>query len=167
MGEHLLLRPLREDDFDALYAAASDPLIWEQHPQRLRYQRDVFQNFFQEAVQSQGALVITDTRKEIIIGSSRYYDYHPETRDVIIGYTFLKRDYWGGTFNRELKRLMLDHAFQAVDTVYFHVGESNTRSRKAMEKIGGTLVKTLTRTHHDGTEQRDVIYVLRSTGRSF
>ena len=45
-------------------------------------------------------------------------------------------------FNRELKRLMLGHAFTLVDSVWFVVGASNWRSRRAMEKIGGVLVPT-------------------------
>ena len=38
---------------------------------------------------------------------------------------------------REVKRLMLDHAFSFVDTVIFWVGEQNWRSQGAMTKIGG------------------------------
>jgi RimJ/RimL family protein N-acetyltransferase len=136
-GELIELRPLRSDEFEALYAAASDPLIWEQHPQRSRYQREVFQKYFDEAIASEGALVVIDHQSGRIIGCSRYYDYKPEHREIVIGYTFLTREFWGGGTNAELKSLMLNHIFQYVDSVQFHVGENNLRSRKAMEKIGG------------------------------
>ena len=41
-GKLLWLRPLRADDFHDLYAVASDPLIWEQHPVKDRYRDEVF-----------------------------------------------------------------------------------------------------------------------------
>ena len=44
--------------------------------------------------------------------------------------------HWGGGWNREMKRLMLGHAFQWVETVRFRVGEGNARSRRALAKIG-------------------------------
>lgn len=138
-GETLLLRPLRVDDFDALYAVASDPLIWEQHPDPLRWQRPVFEKFFAAAMASRGALLITDKQTGEVLGCSRYYDWQPDAREVAIGFTFLARRCWGSKTNPELKRLMLDHAFLYAKTAWFHVGVHNFRSRRAMEKIGGTF----------------------------
>jgi len=139
IGPTISLRPLRADEFEPLYAAAADPLVWEQHPEPLRYQRPVFEGFFAGALASGGALVVTDSATGKIIGSSRYYDWTPAAREVAIGFTFLARSHWGGATNREMKRLMLDHAFRWADVVWFHVGGNNWRSRRAMEKIGGTL----------------------------
>jgi RimJ/RimL family protein N-acetyltransferase len=136
VGESLLLRPLRPADFEALYAVASDPLIWEQHPEPTRYQRAVFEGFFAGALASRGALAVLRRDDGTIIGSSRYYDWDEAKREVAIGFTFLDRRYWGGTANGEMKRLMLEHAFRWADTVWFHVGKHNWRSRKALEKIG-------------------------------
>lgn len=140
-GETLLLRPLRVEDFDALYAVAADPAIWEQHPERTRYQRLVFEGFFTAALASRGALFATDRASGEAIGSSRYYDWSPAEKSVAIGYTFLARSHWGGAANREMKRLMLDHAFRWADTAWFHVGAGNLRSRRAMEKIGGVFAR--------------------------
>lgn len=136
-GEILWLRPLRSEDFADLYAAASDPLIWKQHPVPDRYKPDVFDGFFREAMDSGGALVAIDSRNERIIGSSRFLGYEPDRSEIEIGYTFLTRPYWGGVYNWEMKRLMLGHAFRFVDNVVFLVGPENWRSQKAMEKIGG------------------------------
>ena len=138
-GPTLTLRPLRVDDFDALYAAASDPLIWEQNPEPTRYQRDVFRKFFDSGIESKGALAVIDRANGQMIGTSRYYDWESAKREIAIGYTFLARAYWGGATNREMKELMLSHIFQWADTVWFHIGADNWRSRKALEKIGGTL----------------------------
>lgn len=136
-GDLLELRPLKQDDFNELYQAATDPLIWEQHPQPDRYQIDVFKSFFSEAIESKGALVIIDNLTKKIIGSSRFYEYKPNESSVVIGYTFLARSYWGGLFNKELKKLMINYALGFVNTTYFQVALNNIRSQKAMLKIGG------------------------------
>jgi len=139
IGETIFLRPLQAGDFEPLYAAASDPAIWEQHPEPLRYQRAVFAGFFASALASGGALLAIEKHSGAVIGSSRYYDWNPEAREVTIGYTFLTRKHWGGSTNREMKQLMLGHAFLFAKAVWFHIGSDNRRSRKAMEKIGGQL----------------------------
>ncbi|MDL2718963.1 MAG: GNAT family N-acetyltransferase [Acidobacteriota bacterium] len=136
-GELLSLRPLRLEDFDALYAVASDPLIWEQHPASDRYTEAVFKEFFREAMESGGALIVTDAGDGRVIGSSRFHGYDGEKGEIEIGWTFLARSHWGGVYNAEMKRLMLRHAFRFVNSVAFLVGSQNLRSQRAMEKIGG------------------------------
>src|SRR5499427_5364279 len=136
-GELIELRPLRPEDWDDLFAVASDPLIWEQHPARERYKEEVFKVFFKEALECGGGFVILDRKTGEIIGSSRFYGYDPEKSEIEIGWTFLARKYWGGRYNREMKQLLLAHAFKFVENVVFFVGPDNIRSQKAMEKIGG------------------------------
>jgi len=153
-GSTLLLRPLQADDLSALYLAASDPLIWEQHPSPLRYQRQRFEReFFEDALSSGSAFVITEKPTARVIGSSRFYDWDPDKREIAIGFTFLTRDHWGGITNKELKQLMLEHAFKNADRVWFHIGRSNWRSRKGTEKIGARFshdgVRTLNGVQHE------------------
>jgi RimJ/RimL family protein N-acetyltransferase len=136
-GNLLELRPLQPEDYDALYAVASDPLIWEQHPSNDRYKEEVFQEFFEYALESGGALIVIDSKDGKVIGSSRFHGYDLEKSEIEIGWTFLARSHWGGTYNREMKQLMLRHAFQFVKSVYFLIGPQNLRSQRAMEKIGG------------------------------
>ena len=136
-GELLELRPLRSDDWDALFRVASDPLIWEQHPEHDRWKEEVFRKFFQDALDSKGALVASDRTTGACIGSSRYFGYDPVKSEVEIGWSFLARAYWGGKYNGEMKRLMLEHAFDAVARVIFVIGPANRRSQRAVEKIGG------------------------------
>jgi len=133
------LRPLSVTDFELLYAVASDPLIWEQHPNPDRYKRDVFQNYFKGAVESGGAFIVLDEHKQVI-GSTRFYDYDPAKSEIKIGYTFFARSCWGQDFNRSTKLLMLSYAFEFVNRVLFHVGASNIRSQKAMEKLGAIKI---------------------------
>lgn len=138
-GDTVRIRPTVAEDWADLYAAASDPLIWEVHPAHDRWQEPVFRRFFEDALASGGGLTIVDRASGAIVGASRY-DGHDPTRDEIeIGWTFLARSHWGGATNREVKRLMLAHIHRFVRTVTFMVGEDNIRSRRAMEKIGGIL----------------------------
>lgn len=149
-GRLLELRPLQEDDYDALFAVASDPLIWEQHPASDRYQQEVFQKFFRDAMESGGALLAIDQATGVVIGSSRYHGYNKSASEVEIGWTFLARSHWGGQYNGEMKQLMLQHAFQFVDSVIFLIGPENIRSQRAVEKIGG--VRDGSRTDAAGME---------------
>lgn len=137
-GDLVILRPVREEDFDALHAAASDPLIWEQHPQRERWRREVFAEYFRGAVASRSAFVVIERATGRIIGCTRYHGHNPVTREIEIGWTFLMRSHWGGRFNREMKRLMLDHAFEFVDSVIFLVAPNNIRSQTAVQRLGAT-----------------------------
>lgn len=136
-GKTIRIRPLFASDWLELSAAAADPKIWEGHPQPTRYQEKVFRAFFDSGIASGGALAFMDRARNALIGSSRYLDYQPERGEIDIGSTFLTRAYWGTGANREIKRLMLAHAFTFADTVLFRIGEKNARSRRAMEKIGG------------------------------
>jgi RimJ/RimL family protein N-acetyltransferase len=160
-GSLLELHPLHADHYNALFAVASDPLIWEQHPFYDRYKPEVFKEFFRIAMESGGAFVVLDRASGTIIGSSRYFGYNEERNEIEIGWTFLARSYWGGTVNRELKRLMLQHAFRYVGTVLFFVGIRNIRSQRAMERIGG--VPAGTRTDPAGRES----VIFRITASSF
>jgi RimJ/RimL family protein N-acetyltransferase len=139
-GQLLELRPLRPDDFPDLYGVASDPLIWEQHPHNTRYQEEVFRKFFRDALACGGALIAIDSQTGRVIGSSRYDGYDQEKSQVEIGWTFLARSHWGGIYNGEMKRLMLEHAFQFVHQVIFVIGIQNFRSQKAVEKLGAERV---------------------------
>ncbi len=155
-GDLLELRPLREDDFDALFAVAADPLIWEQHPDSDRYQEAVFRAFFADALASGGALVAIDRADGRVIGSSRFHGYDPAAGVVEIGWTFLARARWGGRYNGEMKRLMLEHAFRWARRVRFIIGPENRRSRRAVEKIGGVYARAIT----DARGRERVVYEL-------
>ncbi len=161
VGELLELRPLSPEDWESLFAVASDPLIWEQHPAHDRYQEEVFRDYFREALASGGAFVVIDRKTQKTIGSSRYFGFDPGKREIEIGWTFLARSYWGGKYNAELKRLMLDHAFRFVETVAFLVGVTNVRSQKAVEKIGGVMTRRRKKTGPDGRTVENVVYQIK------
>ena len=160
-GELIELRPLAPEDWNELFAVASDPLIWQQHPESDRYKEDVFKIFFREAMECGGAFVIIDTKNQQIIGSTRFYGYDPERSEIEIGWTFLARKYWGGRYNRELKRLMLAHAFKFVENAIFFVGENNIRSQKATEKIGGIKSGMVKKVYGNRPPSLNVRYVIK------
>jgi N-acetyltransferase len=158
-GKRVRLRPLADADFAGLFAVASDPQLWTLHPVSNRYQEPVFRRLFEDSLASGGAMVVIDKESGDIIGSSRYNVAEPESGRAEIGWSFLARAYWGRGYNAEIKRLLLTHAFRFVDTVYFRVGETNARSRRAMEKIGGQLTRQRETIHlADGTPAVHVIF---------
>lgn len=139
-NEQVILYPLQGDDFEALYAVASDPKIWEQHPNRDRWKKDVFRNFFDGAMQSKGAFKIVDKLTGEIAGCTRMYDYNEAENSILIGYTFYGTQYWGKGINKAVKTMMLDYLFQFVSRVYFHIGAGNIRSQIAIGRIGAEKV---------------------------
>ncbi|MDZ7869838.1 MAG: GNAT family N-acetyltransferase [Rheinheimera sp.] len=141
-GPTLHLIPLQTEHWPALMQAASDPLIWTLHPEPGRYKPEVFKPVFDGGLASGGAYLICDKQSGEVLGTSRYYEFDAAKREVAIGYTFLVRSRWGGATNSELKHLMLSHAFGFVNTVWFHVGEHNLRSRRAVEKLGAVYTCT-------------------------
>lgn len=161
-GELLELRPLRAEHYRDLYAVAADPLIWEQHPANERHKQDVFRTFFREALESKGALVAIDSETGEVIGSSRFHGYDEHKREIEIGWTFLARSHWGGTHNREMKHLMLRHAFGFVDKVNFLVGTQNLRSQRAVEKIGAVRVGS----RPDGAGNESFVYQITAVSLS-
>ena len=159
-GRLVELRPLRAEDFDALYSAASDPMIWEQHPESDRWTLPVFNRYFSGAIASGGAFLVLDAETGEAIGSTRYHDFLEEESEIEIGWTFLVRSHWGGPCNREMKGLMLHHAFRFVRSVVFKIGVQNIRSRRAVEKLGGVLEGTST----DPRGGESVVYRLTPDG---
>lgn len=138
IGERLTLRPLAPTDWDDLYGLAKDPLVWEQHPARDRWQEGIFRPYF-EANLASAATLVAELADGQVIGWSRYCRDYVEPDEIEIGWTMLGRPWWGGSFNGEMKALMLKHAFRHVDRAIFRIGLDNWRSRKAAEKIGAYL----------------------------
>lgn len=158
--DFVILYPLQTSDFDELYKVASDPLVWEQHPNKDRYKREVFQNFFDGAMQSKGAFKIIDIDSNETIGSTRFYDLDSNNKSVLIGYTFYGRKYWRSSYNPKVKKLMMDYAFQFVDTIYFHIGANNIRSQKAIERLGATKVREIEVAYHGEPEKLNFEYAI-------
>ena len=135
-NETVTLYPLQRTDFNLLYQVAADPEIWRQHPNKDRWKKEVFQNFFEGAMKSGGAFRIVDKASGLTIGSTRFYDYNPGESSIFIGYTFYSTSCWGKGINAAVKALMLDYAFRFVNKVSFHIGSENIRSQIAISRLG-------------------------------
>jgi RimJ/RimL family protein N-acetyltransferase len=160
-NEFVKLVPLKETDFETLYKVASDPLIWEQHPNKNRWKREVFEVFFKGAIESKGAFLIYDAQTHEAIGSSRFYDWLPEKNEVSIGYTFFARSHWGGKYNPAAKHLMMEHAFKYVDSVIFHIGANNIRSQKAIERLGALKIAEQEMAYYGEDSKLNFIYQIQ------
>lgn len=160
-NEFVKIQPLKESDFEQLYAVASDPLIWEQHPNPDRYKKAVFETFFKGAMQSQGAFLVSDKKTGKLIGSSRFYGFDPKKNSIAIGYTFLAKDHWGSKYNPALKKLMIDHAFRFVDSIIFHVGALNVRSQKAIERLGANKIDEIEMEYYGEANRLNFVYEIR------
>ncbi len=159
-NELIQITPLKPEDFEALYAVAADPLLWDQHPNKNRYQRPVFENFFEGAIQSGGAFLVRENKTGQVIGSSRFYDFDETNSSILIGYTFIGRNYWGKGYNQALKQLMFNHAFKQVDHILLHIGESNFRSQKACEKLGARKMGELAVAYYGEPSKMNFVYQL-------
>ncbi len=164
-NQFVSIRPLKQEDFETLYAVASDPLLWEQHPNKDRYKREVFETFFKGAMESKGAFLVFDKATNKVIGSSRFYELDKEKSSIAIGYTFIARDHWGSTYNHALKTLMVNHAFQYVNKVLFHIGAGNIRSQKAIEKFGAKKMGEIEMEYYGEPEKLNFIYAVEKKNK--
>ena len=162
-NDYVKLIPLKENDFEQLFSVASDPLVWEQHPNKDRYKRDVFKRFFEGALESGGAFKIIEKNTGEIAGSTRFYNYNAADNSIFIGYTFYARKFWGTKMNPQVKKLMLDYIFQFVDKVNFHVGKDNLRSQKAMEKLGAKKVDEVIVAYYGEPDRLNVVFEILKT----
>ncbi|MBD1364032.1 GNAT family N-acetyltransferase [Mucilaginibacter sp. ZT4R22] len=147
-NELIALQLVQETDFDKLFEVAADPLIWELHPAKDRYKKEVFQLYFNDALASESSFLVIDKATGDIIGCTRLYDIRPAQSSVAIGYTFLARKYWGGVYNSAMKGLLMEHVFKVVNNVMFHIAATNIRSQKAIGKLGATKVSEVDFDHY-------------------
>lgn len=159
-NNQIALYPLLGDDFEALYAVAADPDIWKQHPNKDRWKREVFQTFFEGALQSEGAFKIIYKATGDIMGSTRFYDYNEQENSILIGYTFYATRYWGKGINHAVKTMMLDYIFRFVDKVYFHIGAENIRSQIAISRLGVTKIAEQEITYFGESPKMNFVYEL-------
>jgi RimJ/RimL family protein N-acetyltransferase len=160
-NDKVVLYPLHEEDFEDLYAVSADPKIWEQHPNKDRWKKEVFRIFFDGAIQSNGAFKIIEKTTNCVIGSTRFYDYNEQDNSILIGYTFYSTKYWGSGINLSVKKLMLDYIFQFVSIVYFHIGACNIRSQIAIARLGTTKIGEQEVTYFGEQPKLNYVYSLK------
>ncbi|MFL5747030.1 MAG: GNAT family N-acetyltransferase [Niastella sp.] len=165
-NERVILRPLQQQDFEMLYNVAADPAIWQQHPNKDRWKKDVFSTFFEGAIQSGGAFLVIDKTTGLAIGSTRFYDYNSKDNNIFIGYTFYATAYWGKGINLAVKALLLNYIFKYVDKVYFHIGAENIRSQIAIARLGAIKVGQQEVTYFGETPKLNFVYEITKVAAS-
>lgn len=160
ISERIVLQPLKQEDFGEVYAVASDPLVWEQHPNKNRYKQEEFNNYFEGALKSRGAYRIIEKNLGQTMGCTRYYDFDETESSILIGYTFIGRSFWGKGYNQELKKLMVNHAFNFVEIIRFHIGATNFRSQRSIEKFGAIKTGELDVAYYGEASKKNFIYEL-------
>ena len=160
-NEFVKIQPLKEEDLETLYCIACEPLIWAQHPNPDRYKKEVFETFFKDAMKSGGAFLVFDKQSNKVIGSSWYYELDKDKSTIAIGYTFLAKDHWGSVYNPALKKLMIDHAFQFVNSVKFHIGAFNIRSQKAIERLGARKMSEMEMEYYGEASKLKFLYEIK------
>ncbi len=155
-NELVKLIPMIKNDYEWVFAAASDPEIWEQHPDNTRYTPVGFTRYFQKLIDTDIPYLILDAKTEKVIGATSFYQYDRHEKSIAIGYTFLGKEFWGGEYNQSVKNLMMDFAFETLDKVIFHVRSGNIRSQKALEKINA--IKESETEHKEGLQFNYAIY---------
>jgi RimJ/RimL family protein N-acetyltransferase len=156
LGGYVRLEPLAHGHVDGLVAAAaSDPSLyrWSPVPQG----KAAASAYVETALAWRGAntalpFAIVRVSDSVVIGSTRFFEmarwswpqdhvrYGRDIPDVCeIGYTWLTQSAIRTAANTEAKLLMLTHAFETWQMlrVCFHADARNTRSRAALERIGG------------------------------
>ncbi len=159
-NDQVILYPLEEEDFDALYIVAADPEVWAQHPNRDRWRKDVFRTFFEGAMQSKGAFRVVDKATGHVAGSTRIYDFDEQENSILIGYTFYGREYWGTGINHSVKKMMLGYLFQFVSRVYFHIGAMNVRSQISITRLGAKKVAEQEIAYYGETPKLNFVYAI-------
>lgn len=144
-GPSVALRPLELEDLDALFLASQDSRIWQLTS--VDYSNpDIFYPNFKAAIRNRELgvtypflICLADSSR--IIGTTRFLDISVEDKKLEIGVTWIAPQYWGTGINVECKYLLLQYCFETLlaNRVQFRTKANNSRSRKALAKIGATL----------------------------
>ncbi|EIL97284.1 GCN5 family acetyltransferase [Rhodanobacter thiooxydans] len=140
--ECVVLEPLSLDHVPALETAAADGELWKlavtsvPPPGQAR-------GYVEKALQGQAEghmlpFAVREAGSGEIVGSTRYYEIDPALPRLAIGYTWYARRWQQTHLNTACKRLLLEHAFEALDcvAVAFHTDENNEESLRAIERLG-------------------------------
>lgn len=164
-NEHVLLRPVREQDRDSLRTIAMDPQIWRYFVLRIESDAD-FNAFFDLGLADQAAgrrvvYHITDKQTGHAVGSMSFCNMSEPDARLEIGWSWLGRNFQGKGINRWSKFLMLDHAFERMgaERVEFKTDELNVQARHGLRNIGAREEGTLRSFNPmpDG-RRRDAVY---------
>jgi len=164
--QHVTLEPLSLNHVAALERAAADGELWNlwftSAPAPGKAQAYVEAALKGHAEGLMLPFAIREKTSNTIVGTSRFYDIVPDLPRMAIGYTWYAKSWQKSHLNTACKRLLLRHAFEAVDcvAVEFHTDHRNLDSQRAIERLGAQRDGVL-RAHKrrpDGTLRNTVCY---------
>jgi RimJ/RimL family protein N-acetyltransferase len=146
VGQTVRLEPLREDHVPGLFESSRDPEIWRylptEHPQTLDEMHAFYQNAFRlQALGERVPFAVIDIASGKAIGTTSYLHIDEANRSVEIGWTWYATPYQRTSVNTQCKYLLLKRAFEDLGCIRVQIttDELNTRSRAAIERIGGVF----------------------------
>ncbi|NQY07232.1 MAG: GNAT family N-acetyltransferase [Flavobacteriaceae bacterium] len=144
-NENVKLSPLSLDNYHELFEIAVERDLIQYSPSDIST-KESYTNYVKTAIAGleKGVtlpFIIYDKRTNIYIGSTRFGLINHHDKVLHIGWTWISKSAQGTGINKQMKFLMLQYVFEtlAFEKVEFRIDERNIRSRKAVEKIGGTL----------------------------
>jgi len=145
-NERVLLRPLRMEDQEHLLPfALKEPELWT-YSLVQGGSEELLKSYIASAIlgreQSHSyPFIIYDKREGRYAGSTRFYDLHEKHRSVLLGFTWLGKEFQGNGLNVHCKQLLLTHAFETwnMHRVEFRADARNAHSIAAMKGIGCTV----------------------------
>lgn len=163
--EHVLLRPLQEEDRALLHAIAMDPRIWRYFVTRIETDDD-FHLWFDHSTREQRAgrrvaFRITDKGTGATAGSMSFSNFAEDERRLEVGGSWIGTQFQGRGVNRWAKFVLLRHAFEQLgaERVEFKTDTLNTQARRALRNIGAVEEGVL-RSYNfmPGGRRRDAVF---------
>ena len=165
-GERVELRPMETSHAEALFAAGTDPAVFEYWKVRMKTLGD-FHEFVRVALDNQDKLgdipwIVFDKEQDRIIGSTRLFDVSVPSRHAEIGHTWYDSKAWRSRVNSECKYLILRQCFEVWDMirVQFKTCSRNERSQNAIARLGAVREGALRDDviNHDGYVRTTVYF---------
>ncbi len=144
-NDRVALLPLARSHVVELLPIALQPGLTKYSPSKIDSEEDlttyVSHALAQRERKTAIPFLVSDKRSGKTVGCTRFMNIDWDNRVVHIGSTWIGREFQGTGLNTEMKRLMIDFAFGELhfEKVEFRIDERNTRSRKAVEKLGAVL----------------------------
>jgi RimJ/RimL family protein N-acetyltransferase len=132
----LSLIPVAEAHREGLRAAcAEDSEIWAIYP--LSFEGERFDPAFDTLLNPDGRLAYVVDVNGVIVGMTAWHDFSAAKRTTHIGNSFIAPRLRGTGLNTRIKHLMIDHAVaRGFRRIGFYIDARNTRSQRAVEKLG-------------------------------
>lgn len=164
-GRHVRLRPFAPSDVDALVDVARDGDLWDlfyANVAMLKTPDRWLAAVLRERDYGRALPFTVETPGGQVVGTTRFMRLAPGHRRLEIGGTFYARAVQRTGVNTEAKRMLLAHAFEAMDCqcVQIRTDVLNLRSQRAIERLGARRDGVL-RGHQvmaDGRLRDSVVY---------